>query len=422
MATSLKARKGLVTRQFNALADLVKKYSRLAEEVVFPGATDMTKLINEMNAAQVHVRALQASLEKATLAFAEIVDSLEIPLGSEEEGKDIQRRVLERKVTLPSEESWNLKLLMDSLDTVIRQEQEIERYVPAKTEHKAEAKQKPGVTQDMKRTPFCFYCESKDHWSTSCTKLKHPNERIDFLKTTHRCLGCARTTAVQESNLGPSPTILAVSESPMKTIREQIFLVTGHAVKPKILVGCDQLWDFINFEASHFNLPSGLTLIPTKFGYSVSGRKTSEGTTSPTPTVVNMLQLEDKNDQWEQHWNLQINDVGPDYTGPGEGKKRHERCTTTCQTTELWRREGSHVYCRKTKKEQENILQQYDDVFKEQIRKGILEEVNESEDTSTTKRHYQQVVPLPRRTEISIQNVHWHANALAVIHKWRELR
>ncbi|KAK6018651.1 zinc knuckle [Ostertagia ostertagi] len=565
MATSLKARKGLVTRQSNALTDLVKKYSRLAEEVVFAGATDMTKLINEMNSAQVHIRALQASLEKATLAFAETVDSLEIPLGSEEEGrasehiekantvfsesetllaqfevqkqiaatrmrenveesefhdfstrshetstarmwtarsmdlkdqsklfdkicsltkqleskgenldspwllskilakfrKDIQRRVLERKVTLPSEESWNLKLLMDSLDMVIRQEQEIERYMPAKTEHKAEAKQKPGVTQDMKRTPFCFYCESKDHWSTSCTKLKHPNERIDFLKTTHRCLGCgskshtfadckskgcyycgkkhhsstcfkspiktnntpssgnadpkkgekikktvqnfakARITAVQENNLGPSPTILAVSESPMKKKHEQIFLLTGHltvvhptaqksmevevlfdtgadrsfidsqlakdlqlkecgrkvmqlttfgshehkeieclltslrvwdangeahtlqlftfdklcpnlsqggldekdlefirrkhirlcvphekdAVQPKILIGCDQLWDFINFEAPHFNLPSGLTLIPTKFGYTVSGRKTTEGTTTSKPTM-----------------------------------------------------------------------------------------------------------------------------------------
>ncbi|KAK6756366.1 hypothetical protein RB195_014650 [Necator americanus] len=105
--------------------------------------------------------------------------------------QDIQRRVLEKKVSLPAEQVLNLKTQMETLETVIRQEREIERNLPVRTEQKnVPSKLKPNPWQDRKRMPYCFYCESKEHWPTSCTKLKLPKERIDFLKKMQRRLGC----------------------------------------------------------------------------------------------------------------------------------------------------------------------------------------------------------------------------------------
>ncbi|VDP10637.1 unnamed protein product [Heligmosomoides polygyrus] len=46
---------------------------------------------------------------------------------------------------------------------------------------------------------------------------------------------------------------------------------------PTVLIGCDQLWKFIKFEAPQLSLPSGhdwtRLLVPTRFGYMISGRR-----------------------------------------------------------------------------------------------------------------------------------------------------
>ncbi|KAK6033660.1 Tas retrotransposon peptidase A16 [Ostertagia ostertagi] len=44
---------------------------------------------------------------------------------------------------------------------------------------------------------------------------------------------------------------------------------------PQILIGCDHLWEFIEFEKQSFILPSGLILVPTRLGYMVSGKQIS---------------------------------------------------------------------------------------------------------------------------------------------------
>ncbi|ETN71677.1 hypothetical protein NECAME_19227, partial [Necator americanus] len=49
-----------------------------------------------------------------------------------------------------------------------------------------------------------------------------------------------------------------------------------NAKPPEILIGCDQLWNFINFQAAHFTLPSGLILVPTRLGYMISGQRMSD--------------------------------------------------------------------------------------------------------------------------------------------------
>ncbi|ETN78106.1 hypothetical protein NECAME_10584 [Necator americanus] len=94
-------------------------------------------------------------------------------------------------------------------------------------------------------------------------------------------------------------------------------------MQPKILIGCDQLWNFIEFEAPHFNLPSGLLLVPTKFGYMITGQKIDSNSTIPyqLPAFINMLKLENKMDHWEQHWDSEANNAGKEYTGPEKEEK-----------------------------------------------------------------------------------------------------
>ncbi|VDP11062.1 unnamed protein product [Heligmosomoides polygyrus] len=44
---------------------------------------------------------------------------------------------------------------------------------------------------------------------------------------------------------------------------------------PTVLIGCDQLWNFIKFEAPQLSPPFGL--VPTRFGYMISGRRFQRG-------------------------------------------------------------------------------------------------------------------------------------------------
>uniref|UniRef100_A0A7I4Y5H2 Peptidase A2 domain-containing protein n=1 Tax=Haemonchus contortus TaxID=6289 RepID=A0A7I4Y5H2_HAECO len=103
---------------------------------------------------------------------------------------DIRRRVLEKKVALPAEKIWTLREQMNTIESVLRQEEVIERYMAQKPEQQIAQKPRQIVVVEKKKTPYCFYCECTDHWSTSCTKLKLPKERMEHLKRSHRCLGC----------------------------------------------------------------------------------------------------------------------------------------------------------------------------------------------------------------------------------------
>ncbi|VDL82495.1 unnamed protein product [Nippostrongylus brasiliensis] len=74
-------------------------------------------------------------------------------------------------------------------------------------------------------------------------------------------------------------------------------------IKPSILLGCDHLWSFIRTDTAPIALPSGLTLLPTKLGYLISGK-------SRAPTQV--LQLSDDGSELKQ-WDGPI--LGHGYRG-----------------------------------------------------------------------------------------------------------
>ncbi|KAK6012733.1 hypothetical protein OSTOST_22092 [Ostertagia ostertagi] len=51
----------------------------------------------------------------------------------------------------------------------------------------------------------------------------------------------------------------------------------GSIIRPKILLGCDQLWNLIKFPCEAHTMPSGLRIIPSRLGYLLTGQKDLEG-------------------------------------------------------------------------------------------------------------------------------------------------
>ncbi|KAK6027246.1 Tas retrotransposon peptidase A16, partial [Ostertagia ostertagi] len=399
----------------------------------------------------------------------------------------IQRNALKEKVSLPQNECWTLTKLLTTLDKVIKQEEEIEKHIPRKQENTQFPKKEMFRPQPQmkKRTPFCFYCESKEHWSTNCTKIVSPRARLEYLKKANRCIGCGSKThsftecktkgcmhcgkkhhastcfkgdAPSPSSPVPSPdrkreqkqksahvrqnltlcdeteslaeeegtpdlTVMRVEDSSCKTHQGEVFLLTGslralhpttqklvtlqilldtgadrsfidtrlakelqlpsHGVvtmklrtfgaktakeiqcidtrlsvwdsegeqlklrlythdnlkrnftggklleedlryirekgiklstpstgilkPPEILIGCDQLWNFIKFGAPHFTMPSGLILVPTRIGYMVSGERiqSRENDELHLHSSVHSIESQGDGDPWESHWSIQ---------------------------------------------------------------------------------------------------------------------
>ncbi|KAK6730886.1 hypothetical protein RB195_007389 [Necator americanus] len=104
----------------------------------------------------------------------------------------IQRSTLKEKVSLPQGETWTLKKLMTTIDIVIKREEEIELHLPKRIERPQLLSKttKEPESQIKGRSPFCFYCYSKEHWSTRCTKIAAPKARLEYLKKTNCCIGC----------------------------------------------------------------------------------------------------------------------------------------------------------------------------------------------------------------------------------------
>ncbi|KAE9412400.1 hypothetical protein Angca_001887, partial [Angiostrongylus cantonensis] len=105
------------------------------------------------------------------------------------------------------------------------------------------------------------------------------------------------------------------------------------AVKPSILLRCDQLWALVREDKPHTELPSGLHLLLTSLGnlytekmkgsvqlyklYPTSDQElktldqhwTLEGHVSNAFSQVSEID-EDKNVKWEQFWNLEYAETG----------------------------------------------------------------------------------------------------------------
>ncbi|KAK6751722.1 hypothetical protein RB195_003251 [Necator americanus] len=185
-------------------------------------------------------------------------------------------------------------------------------------------------------------------------------------------------------------------------------------VKPsEILIGCDQLWNFINFQAAHFTLPSGLILVPKRLGYMISGQHMSDKMQHGDELHSTVHYMESHDHPWERHWNIQSHDVEKEFCGP----EKEEKANINAQLLEnfnntIARRNAGYVVRRPFKEDHEylpdnkvlalqrlrsvlrkyqqepHILQQYHSIFQDQIAEKILEEVKENKDTIWKMKHY----------------------------------
>nr|CDJ87109.1 Pao retrotransposon peptidase family protein [Haemonchus contortus] len=199
--------------------------------------------------------------------------------------------------------------------------------------------------------------------------------------------------------------------------KKQIKLsIPDHGVlhPPQILIGCDQLCNFIKFGTPHFTMPSGLILVPTRLGYMVSGeRLNSTNTEQHLNSTVHTVELENGSDLWETHWNVHTQALEQEYSGPEKEEKAriNEQVLNKFKGTVEKRGigyvirlpfeerhdhlpdNGAPVLRRlmsilRKYEEEPIILKQYHGVFQDQLSKGILEEVDETEDTTGKPKHY----------------------------------
>ncbi|EPB76641.1 Pao retrotransposon peptidase [Ancylostoma ceylanicum] len=218
-------------------------------------------------------------------------------------------------------------------------------------------------------------------------------------------------------------------------------------IKPLILIGCDQLWSFMRCDKSPITLPSGLYLLPTKLGAIVSGKAKSTTSHKDQPIISQMIQLspwandinnwdrkwsmdeveeakvytiktmaseitQEEKDQWDQYWTM--DNAGTEEFCNTEkevratlDKKVWQYFNETIQRREdgyyvrlPWKDQYQHLPDNKalaqkrlanvwsSLKKDENILNQYNNVFQEQLQNNIIEVVDEAAPTHGNQVHY----------------------------------
>ncbi|KIH46700.1 Tas retrotransposon peptidase A16 [Ancylostoma duodenale] len=188
-------------------------------------------------------------------------------------------------------------------------------------------------------------------------------------------------------------------------------------VKPSILLGCDQLWTLLKNDLLQVQLPSGLYLLPTRIGHSITGQVkttsqmdnhedeidkwdgywTLEGRVNVASTSIIDTNMEaNENEKWEKYWSLES--AG---TQEFSSSKKEEKAKTDRQVWERFnqsikkREDGYYVRLAwknvnvslpdsraialsrlvnmwNSLQKDENLLERYNDIFKEQLRQHIL--------------------------------------------------
>ncbi|VDK45702.1 unnamed protein product, partial [Cylicostephanus goldi] len=180
-------------------------------------------------------------------------------------------------------------------------------------------------------------------------------------------------------------------------------------VKPQILLGCDYLWNFIE-SGMKLSLPSGLQLIPTKLGYIISGRQSQS---SQRPAITCTLQgSETEKEIWDRYWSLESTGT-EEFTGTQqtELQKINEKVLQDFKESIEKREDGYYVRLpwkedhpdlpdnkalalKRLEKVLEiyqndtETLNAYDKTFKDQLEKGVIEEVSPNEPTEGSIIHY----------------------------------
>ncbi|KAE9416988.1 hypothetical protein Angca_000461, partial [Angiostrongylus cantonensis] len=205
-------------------------------------------------------------------------------------------------------------------------------------------------------------------------------------------------------------------------------------VKPTILLGSDQLWSLVKDDQPHITLPSGLHLLPTRLGHIITGRtdeysyltpeeqdnETTNNNEYTTPETLNnfashpVWQLEDEHDKnWEKY--LTLESAGTEEFSNSEKEIRmqtdrqvwekfnqtiekrpdgyyvclpwKETTTTKLPDNKVIALSRLNSVCRSLQNNQ-RLMEEYNNVFAEQLRLNILEKVDEGAVTKDSRLHY----------------------------------
>ncbi|CAD6199126.1 unnamed protein product [Caenorhabditis auriculariae] len=172
-------------------------------------------------------------------------------------------------------------------------------------------------------------------------------------------------------------------------------------VTPDVIIGADFMFDMIDSTQPQHKLPSGTILIPTVFGYSGTGRSTA-----PTDRIfANGIISKESSDPWNDFWDLENAGIEDHAHGSlnSETERINQKVLKEFKETVQRREDGYYVkfpwksdetplpthYAIAEKRLQSvinqqplEVLKQIDDIFQDQLEKGIIEEVDTQKKTS----------------------------------------
>uniref|UniRef100_A0A0N4WXD3 DUF1758 domain-containing protein n=1 Tax=Haemonchus placei TaxID=6290 RepID=A0A0N4WXD3_HAEPC len=224
-------------------------------------------------------------------------------------------------------------------------------------------------------------------------------------------------------NFALPPSLKVDEETLRSTDMTPVLKPHGQQVKPSILLGCDQAWQFLRRNCFPIQLPSGLYVWPTTLGNILAGQMKSsqhifhlrlgndyEGLAQwdkywSFDPQINMIQEDDKppgdddESKWEKYWQLETAGIHEFGNSEKEEKDRQDKEVWDSFNRTVERRSDSYyvrlpwkdahmllsnnysiairrlenIWCSMQK--DQDLLQRYDAVFQEQILLNILEDV-----------------------------------------------
>ncbi|KIH67368.1 hypothetical protein ANCDUO_02305 [Ancylostoma duodenale] len=115
----------------------------------------------------------------------------------------------------------------------------------------------------------------------------------------------------------------------------------GSAIRLKILLGCDQMWDLIKFPCRQHIQPSGLRIISSRLGYLLTGRNALNDE-KPTNTTRELIESEcelsikprEEIEKWDEPWNNDFTGI-EEFNGPMETEHAivAKECTNSSMTS-----------------------------------------------------------------------------------------
>ncbi|CAJ0609551.1 unnamed protein product [Cylicocyclus nassatus] len=179
---------------------------------------------------------------------------------------------------------------------------------------------------------------------------------------------------------------------------------TNKDIQPRVLLGCDYLWELM--ENEKYNLPSGMHLIGTKFGFMLSGKQ-KKPVTKAVSTTLQTSSEDNELDIYDNYWKTESTGI-EEYTGTEKEEKKiqEDRILKKFKKTTVRKPDGYYVRLpwkepyeylpdnrsialarlKSLLRQYENrkeFLQEFDNIFKDQLQKGIIEVVEEDRQTST---------------------------------------